>query len=158
MTGHEQAQGRLAIGTQTPCPQPVSSFSNVLLFPGFHNFMFIETLKAQVTRPVGRILGILLGLDPEAKASRGLGGNGCLLQSKSPHLANGGSCQLGEDGRARQPKVGADRTKGCGGRVGVLPSSVQQGASQLQFHVLLGPSRSSAWSQQGVWCADVWGF
>lgn len=65
-----------------------------------------------------------------------------LLQSKSPHLANGGSHQLGEDGRAWQPKVGADRTKGCGGRVGVLPSSVQQGASQLQLHVFLGPSRS----------------
>lgn len=67
-----------------------------------------------------------------------------LLQSKSP---DGGSRQLGEDGRARQPKVGADRTERCGGKAVC--------GSLVSFWV---PLWSSAWSRQGVWCADVWGL
>lgn len=76
--------------------------------------MFLETKSQSDRRPVG-CLGDLLGLDSEAIGNRGLEGNwlpaACpnnFFQPKSPHLANGGTRQLGEDVRARQSKVGAD--------------------------------------------------
>lgn len=79
--------------------------------------MFLETQSQSDHRPVGR-LGDLLGLDSEAIGNRGLGGNwlpsACpdnFFQPKSPHLANGGTRQLGEDVRARQSKVGADTAR-----------------------------------------------